>query len=148
VFAYYKWMAKGPDLITAKARRLQQSQSPRAAYWIFEMSGLYRPSDRISADRILIAITFNHKGQAIIKDQSRWIRFPQPEFQGEAQHPNEIIVKSNEPGAYGIGRSLLEALNTTACVNEVRLAGLEEVARAFGKKTWQVQDRMRLQRWE
>jgi hypothetical protein len=33
----------------------------------------------------------------MIRDQSRWIRFPGSAFRGEAQHPDGVIVKTNEP---------------------------------------------------
>jgi hypothetical protein len=57
-----------------------------------------------------------------------------------------VIVKSNEPGAYGIGHALLGDLNGR--IRETRLADLREVAKALGKGTAQAQDRMRLQRWD
>jgi hypothetical protein len=57
-----------------------------------------------------------------------------------------VIVKSNEPGAYGIGHALLSLLS--ACIRDTRLADAREVAKALGKGTPQVQDRMRLQRWD
>jgi hypothetical protein len=110
------------------------------------MAGGWKPSSGVSDDRVLVAIVFNERGEAMIKDQSKWIRFPGPAFIGEAQHPNGIIVKSNESGAYGIGQSVLKEMNN--CIRETRLANLQEVAKALGKGTAQVQGRMRLQRWD
>jgi len=142
---YFRWIAPGPDLIRAKAKSLQVSASPRTACWIFDMSGLWKPSSSISSDRVLVAFTFTDLGQQLIVDQSKWIRFPGEAFLGEAQHPNGVIVKSNEPGAYGVGASVLKDLNI--CIKETRLADLREVAKALGKPTAHAQQRMRMQKW-
>jgi len=56
-----------------------------------------------------------------------------------------VIVKTNEPGAYGIGRNVLRDLN--GCIQDTRLANLREMAKALGKPTAHVQPRMRLQKW-
>ena len=142
---YFRWIAPGPDLMQAKARILQVSASPRTACWIFDMAGLWKPSGSISSDRVLVAFTFTELGQQIITNQSRWIRFPGEEFIGEAQHPDGIIVKSNEPGAYGVGASALKELNV--CIRQVRLADVKEMAKALGKPTAHAQQRMRMQKW-
>jgi hypothetical protein len=107
----------------------------------------YMPSGGVHGDRVLVAIIFNPTGAAILADQSKWIRFPGSAFKGEAQHPEGIIVKSNEPGAYGLGHSLLQELNR--CISELRLANRHELAKALGKAVpqSQVDARMRNQRW-
>jgi hypothetical protein len=143
---YFRWIARGPDLTQARVKVLQVSASPRTAYWIFDMSGAWKPSASISDERALVAITFTDWGQKIIADQSKWIKFPTAAFRGEAQHPNGIIVKTNEPGAYGIGQAVLKELN--GCVKDTRLADVKEMAKALGKPTAHAQERMRLQRWE
>lgn len=143
---YYRWIQKGPDLQKARAKTMQAFASSRAAYWIFDMADRWKPSAGVSADRVLVTIIFNERGEAIIKDQSKWIKFPGSAFLGEAQHPDKIIVKSNEPGAYGVGQSLLKELNN--CVKETRPADLREIAKALGKGTAQVQGRMKLQKWD
>jgi hypothetical protein len=144
---YFRWIARGPDLVQARAKVLQVSAAPRTAYWIFDMSGAWKPSTGISGDRVLVAMTFTNPGGLIVGDQTRWVRFPTPAFRGEAQHPSGIIVKSNEPGAYGIGCDVLKELNN-GCVRETRLADLREMAKALGKPTSHAQLRMRLQRWD
>ncbi|WP_159351357.1 hypothetical protein [Roseomonas harenae] len=143
---YFRWFAKGPDLKAIKGKRLQVFASPMTACWIFDMTDQWKPSSGISRDRVLVGITFSEQGNALIKDQSRWIRFPGSAFLGEAQHPMAVIVKSNEPGAYGIGHALLGELNS--CIRDTRLADVREIAKALGKGTSQVQDRMRFQRWD
>ena len=142
---YFRWIAPGQDLTQAKAKVLQVSASPRTAYWIFDMAGQWKPSAGISGDRVLVAIAFTDPGQQIIADQSKWIRFPGSAFIGEAQHPDGIIVKSNEPGAYGVGAAVLKELNR--CIKETRLADLKEMAKALGKPTAHAQQRMRMQKW-
>lgn len=142
---YFRWIAPGPDLLQARIKVLQLSASPRTAYWIFDMSEQWKPSAGVSGDRVLVAITFADRGQQIIADQSKWIRFPGSAFLGEAQHPNGIIVKTNEPGAYGIGQTVLRELN--GWIRETRLANLKEVAKALDKPTAHAQQRMRLQKW-
>ena len=110
---YYRWIARGPDLQAARLKSLQVAAAPRTAYWIFQIGdrvlGNYMPSQY--HDRVLVAFTFNRAGEAILNDQSIWVRFPGPAFRGEAQHPDGIIVKSNEPGACGVGRTVLQDLN-------------------------------------
>lgn len=142
---YFRWIARGPDLVQARMKVLQVSASPRTAYWVFDISGEWKPSTSVSDDRVLVAITFNEAGVRIIGNRARWIRFPIP-ARGEADHPTEIMVKTNEPGAYGIGRDVLRELNN-GCVTATRLADLREMAKALGKPTAHAQARMRLQRW-
>ena len=144
---FFRWIARGPDLRPARVKILQVSAAPQSAYWIFDLSGEWKPSTGISDDRVLVAITFTDTGARIIADKSRWIRFPTSAFLGEAKHPAGIVVKSNEPGAYGIGADVLKALNN-GCVQETRLADLREIAKALGKPTAHAQARMRLQRWD
>lgn len=131
---YFRWITRGPDLVQAQVKILQVSAAPRTAYWIFDVSGAWKPSTGVSDDRVLVAMTFTNAGALIIADQARWIRFPTPAFRGEAQHPGRIIVKSNESGAYGIGADVLKELNN-GCVKETRLADLREMAKALGKPT-------------
>jgi hypothetical protein len=144
--SYYRWIARGPDLQAAQQRTLQVSASPRHACWIFDMSS-YMPSGGVHTDRVLVAIIFNPGGDTILADSSKWIRFPGAKFKGEAQHPDGIIVKSNEPGAYGIGHVLLQELNK--CIREIRLANRQELSRALGRAVpqSQVEIRARSQRW-
>ena len=47
-----------------------------------------------------------------ISRETRLVNFEAqpPKWKGEAKHPDEVIVKENEVGAYGIGRSLIDRL--------------------------------------
>ena len=49
-------------------------------------------------------------------------------FKGETKHPTEVIIKSNERGAYGIGAMIRGFLQ----VSSIRLATKREVADALG----------------
>jgi hypothetical protein len=143
---YYRWFARGPDLDAVKSKSLQVSASQRTACWIFDMSD-YVPSAGVHGDRVLVAIVLNQRGDSILADRSKWIRFPGVAFKGEAQHPDKVIVKSNEPGAYGVGQSMLKEL--AKCIREVRLANREEMAKALGKAIpqSQIDIRMQQQKW-
>jgi hypothetical protein len=143
---YYRWISKGPDLMAAQRKLLQVSASPRHACWIFDMSE-YKPSAGVHGDRVLVAFTFTSAGEDILADESKWINFPGTAFKGEAQHPDGIIVKTNEPGAYGVGCSLLAELNE--CIKEARLANRKELSKALGGAVPQseVANRMRNQKW-
>ncbi len=90
------------------------------------------------------------KGQERISwlaDQSKWIRFPGSRYKGDAQHPDGIIVKDNEPGALGVGQLILKELNI--CIEQVRLADRDEMSKALGKAIprSQVEVRMKDQKW-
>jgi hypothetical protein len=145
----YRWIATGPDLDAAKQRVLQASASPRSACWIYRFgdpaSGAYMPT---FAGRVLVVFVFSPAGEPILQDQRKWIRFPDgPQYKGEAQHPEKIIIKSNEPGAYGIGRDVLPILNQH--IIETRLADRQEMSTALGRSVpqSQVAERMKNQKW-
>jgi hypothetical protein len=98
--------------------------------------------------RVLVVFVLSLAGEAILQDETTWIRYPDdPKFKGEAQHPDGIIVKTNEPGAYGIGRSVLQKLNQQ--IAETRLAGRQEMETVLGRSVpqSQVAERMKHQRW-
>jgi hypothetical protein len=48
-----------------------------------------------------------------VNNETSLINFEAEEFKGEAAHPDEVIVKENERGAYGIGRNLIDSLKPT-----------------------------------
>jgi hypothetical protein len=99
----------------------------RKAFWVFELASAYRPGRRIIRDRILLAFDFGPRGNTVVKNQENWIHFPSPAFVGETKHPTGVIVKDNEPGAYGIGQVVFEMLPAVA----IRLATKPEIARSL-----------------
>jgi hypothetical protein len=143
---YYRWIAKGVDLDAAKRKMLQVSASPRHCCWIFDMSE-YKPSAGIQADRVLVAFVCNAAGESMINDTSKHVDFLSTEYKGDTKHPDGIIIKPNEPGAYGVGQSLLKDLN--GCIKEAKLADRKELSKALGRSIpqSQIDIRMRNQKW-
>ncbi|AKJ29129.1 hypothetical protein AAW51_2438 [Caldimonas brevitalea] len=96
-----------------RSHRLKDGQLEelRTALWVFRMDKNYRPGGGISADRELVKISLTAEGEAILESPENHIDFEDEKFNGEAGHAMQIIVKSNEPGARGIGAGLLEFVN-------------------------------------
>lgn len=102
-------------------------QSSKKAFWVFDLRKPYRPQRKLAKGRLLVAFDFGARGVSILENESLYVTFPKPEFLGETRHPNQIIVKENEEGAYGIGHLLLR----TFPVNAIRLATRGEIADAL-----------------
>jgi hypothetical protein len=49
--------------------------------------------------------------QVQVTEDTSLINFESSAFRGEAEHPNEVIIKENERGAYGIGRKMIDKLD-------------------------------------
>jgi hypothetical protein len=73
------------------------------AVWFKTKGGSYDAS--FAAERPWIVVI-----EVIINKQTPLINFESEDFEGEAKHPNMVIVKTNEAGAYGIGRGLIDKL--------------------------------------
>ncbi len=67
-------------------------------------------------------------GIEVIKNKENFIDFESGKYKGETKHKCDVIVKSNEKGAYGIGAMIRGFLQ----VNEIWLADKSEVAKALG----------------
>lgn len=100
-----------------------------AATWIFRMDDRngYRPNKRISDGALLIAYELDDIATRNVTT-IKTIDFEDDDFQGEAAHPDQIITKMNEPGAYGIGRHRQLRTNYHA---KASYATKAEVARAL-----------------
>jgi len=48
--------------------------------------------------------------EVLVNDATPLINFESDKFEGEAEHPSQVIIKENEPGAYGIGRKMIDKL--------------------------------------
>ena len=111
----------------------RDGRESRKAFWVFDLDQKYRPS-MDDPEHILIALDYggdvakffaakenqiNFEQTAAISELEReWkalkTKFGENEglngmeknFHGEAKHPCKVIVKNNEPGAYGIGSQL------------------------------------------
>lgn len=100
------------------------------AFWVFSETSSYKPDANITNSRVLVAFDFGAMNQEVIELKENHIDFEKPEFLGEAKHPTMVIVKSNEPGAYGIG-ALVRGFLT---IKTLRLATTAEVNKALGFK--------------
>lgn len=137
--AYYRWIkTSSADLITALERNQLRSTyqqrgetvESRSALWVFRMDLGYKPGVGIASDRTLVKITYKSEGEAIMENPENHLDFESEEFAGEAGHPLKIIVKNNEPGARGIGATILQYLN--ARVASIEKASAREIKKATG----------------
>jgi hypothetical protein len=98
-----------------------------SAMWIFELTQTYRPGNRIVKGSCLIVYELDAMATHNVKTTMH-IDFESEDFNGEGRHPTNVIVKNNEPGAYGLGkmRQLPTNHHTTT-----RYATRREVARAL-----------------
>lgn len=110
-----------------------------SAMWVFDLNKTYRPGNAIVNNAWLVAYDLDNTAKANIETRGH-INFEDQGFGGEAAHPASVIVKENEPGAYGIGRMRQSTTNyhTTA-----RFATKKEVAKALGLKEMEVSDHFR-----
>jgi len=142
---YYSWRKTDEESIPDwKAGRLTykyRGVPSRKAFWVFKATSRYHPRKNIATERILIAYDISAQGEPLIERPQHWIRFPGPAFHGETQHPANVIVKDNEPGAFGVGADILLRL----LVKEIRLATRREVANSLDIDPEDVE--FRKQRW-
>jgi hypothetical protein len=134
--SYYRWIkadsADLPAIINKK--KLQYTDNGRAsnkAFFVFDLRKKYRPSSGVVRGRVLVGIELTPDGQEILDDAPR-IDFEEPNFDGEAGHPTDVIVKKNEEGALGIGKDVLEQLQNQ--VKKAWIADKKEVAKALELK--------------
>src|SRR5262245_20475420 len=83
-----------------------KGSSSAKAFWVFEATSEYKPDKNITKARALIVFDFADHGDSVIKLPENRINFESENFAGEAKHPNMVIWKNNEPGAYGIGANI------------------------------------------
>ena len=128
----FRWTeADGEDIANWKQGKLTwnyRGSASRKAFWVFEAESEYRPGRRIMKDRILLAFDFGAEVDKIIRNEANWVIYPSPACKGETKHPEQVIVKENERGAYGIGAGILARLT----VNSIRLATKAEIAKLLG----------------
>lgn len=94
--------------------------STKKAVWFLDPDGEYNASFA-SGRQYKVTINLHISGEDLL------INFENPEFKGEAGHPDQIIVKENERGAYGIGRNII---NRTMC----QWTALSKTVAGKGKK--------------
>ncbi|MGD8593672.1 MAG: hypothetical protein PVF82_12600 [Gammaproteobacteria bacterium] len=101
------------------------------------MRQAYRPSQSIYRNSILLAYEVDDTAELNIMNREH-IDFESEDFEGENGHPTKIIVKSNEPGAYGLGR--MRQGITNKHVTNARYATKKEVAKALKLNVIEVSD--------
>jgi len=91
-------------------------RSDNKAVWLADPSKGYDFS--ASAERPYLVTLAS--GWTVSNPATIWMNFENPDFEGEAKHPNKIIVKENEKGAYGIGKTIAATLfkNMTVTANK------------------------------
>ncbi|WP_153043891.1 hypothetical protein [Pseudomonas thivervalensis] len=129
----YRWVPKQYAPIAVGSGLVSHNES---AMWIFNLTNTYRPSNNISHGAILIAYDLSDFANLNITTREL-INFEADSFEGEGAHPRQVIIKNNEPGAYGLGkmRQKLTNFHTTT-----RYAKKAEVAKALGLKPVEVND--------
>lgn len=73
------------------------------AIWFFTVGGKYDAG--FAASR-----PWRVNVQVLVSEDTPLIHAESDKFKGEASHPGQVIVKENESGAYGIGRSMIDKL--------------------------------------
>ncbi len=132
-FRFVRWVPKQHEEAAIRGGLLSHNKS---AMWIFDLSQAYRPGNNISRGAILIAFTVDKTAHDNIKNGTT-IDFENSSFGGEAAHPNAVIIKKNEPGAYGLGRQRQGVTNLHCTTG---YATKKEVAKALGLNEREVAD--------
>ena len=74
------------------------------AIWFTTLGGAYDAGFAASRPwRVIVNV--------LVNEGTPLINFESDKFDGEAAHPNHVILKENEKGAYGIGRKMIDKLN-------------------------------------
>ena len=134
--SYFRWIkaesADLPALINeSKLQYTERGRASNKAFFVFDLTKKYRPRSGVVKGRVLVGIELTPAGQRILNDAAR-IDFEEPDFDGEAGHPTEVIVKQNEEGALGIGKDLLKELQNK--MKKAWIAEKKEVAKALELK--------------
>ena len=128
---FARWV---PKEYAAEALAAGLESHNTSAMWIFDLDSTktsgYRPGRRIVKGACLIVYDLDDIATENVKNVGH-INFESVHFKGEAQHPNYIIVKNNEPGAYGLGKSRQKPTNSHTTT---RYGTREEVARVLKLK--------------
>lgn len=130
---FFRWVPKQHAVASVGAGLLPHNKS---AMWIFDLSKTYRPGNAISRGGVLIVFSMDDTATRNVREHAQ-IDFEDAAFGGEAAHPNLNIVKSNEPGAYGLGRQRQAVTNLHTTTS---YATKKEVAKALGLNIREVVD--------
>lgn len=100
--------------------------------WMFSRTDKYKPANGLQRGRILMMMEFVWQVDKFwLGDSSKHIDFENTAFKGESKHPGKIIVKKNEPGAYGVGAGFLEKFSRH--IADMDIASHKDYAWAVGQ---------------
>ena len=129
----FHWHEKnGADIASYKTEEFTytyQGKTSAKAFWVFDLDSEYRPGSGIMKSSVLLVFDFGPQTREVIRNVENHVDFETADFMGETGHPWQIIVKSNEGGAYGIGAKVRAFL----IPKSIRLATKTETAKALGK---------------
>jgi hypothetical protein len=107
-----------------------------SALWVFDLEQTYRPGVGVYHGAILLAYDLDRVAVHNVTTRQH-IDFEGDTFLGEAAHPRDIILKENEPGAYGVGKMRQHCTRKHV---KTRYATKKEVGKALGKSEMEVTD--------
>ena len=93
-----------------KNQRLFKKANSRGCLWFAEKGTRYEKESQNKFRGTLIEVTLSETGKSLLKEPSIYFSHEYAKC-NESDHPNEIIVKANERGAFGLGLNVIEALN-------------------------------------
>lgn len=130
---FFRWVPREHASTAVESGLISHNGS---AMWIFSMGEGYRPSGGISHGSCLLAYELDEVATLNVTTREH-LDFEHESFKGEGKHPRKVIVKSNEPGAYGLGvmRQRYTNFHTTA-----GYATKKEVAKALGLREIEVSE--------
>lgn len=124
MYTFYRWVPKAFADTAVTSGLISHNTS---AMWIVDIKGgNYRPG--MSSGAVLIAYDVDDTAADNIRTVGL-LNFEEDTFLGEAQHPDKVIVKNNEIGAYGLGKTRQQICNMHC---KTRLAKEAEVRKALG----------------
>ena len=112
----FAWHALKLTIWTALVMVVINAVTGTATAWVLVRYEF--PGKGIMKDRILLAFDFGEHYTTVVSNPENFIDFESEDFKGETRHPTQVIIKSNETGAYGIGAMIRGFL----MVRDIRLA--------------------------
>ena len=123
---------------TLRGQGKRPTAPSRKTFWVFGENAEYTAGADIQVGRLLVVFDVRVHGTCIVEVAENQIDFESDDFGGETAHPDQVIVKANELGGYGIGTRIREII---AVSTRIRLATNKEVAWASGRKERDIRGR-------
>ena len=139
VGSYFRWVVEGSLNYQYAMNESQirsfykqpngQTKESQSAVWVFKLHKHHNPSNHVYKGRVLIKITFDDEGSNLMENKANLVNWEdRKKGQGEKDFPNQIIIKNNEPSARGIGRKILQTLNSK--ILSIEKASKKEIEKA------------------